>query len=65
MKRLDELEVKLFDTGVLRAEEATDVPAISKIVPPKLETRLRSSEPCHKCCRARAYENRGRTYWID
>ena len=40
--RLDELEVELFDTGGLRTDEATNVPAISIFVPPNLETRLGS-----------------------
>ena len=39
-ERLDEMEVKLFDTGVLKKEETTNEPAISTFVPPKLETRL-------------------------
>ena len=37
---LDELEVELFDTGVLKKEETTNEPAISTFVPPNLETRL-------------------------
>ena len=41
-QRLDELEVELFDTGALRTEEATNVPAVSTFVPSNLETRLRS-----------------------
>ena len=56
-KRLDEMEVELFDTGVLKKEEKAYEPAISTFVPPNLETRLgtipalttyrpqRSSEP--------------------
>ena len=39
-ERLDMLEVELFDTGVLRVEEARNEPAISTFVPPNLETRL-------------------------
>ena len=39
---LDELEVELFETGVLRTEEATNVPAISPFVPSNLEIRLES-----------------------
>ena len=39
-EQLDELEVELFDTGVLKTEEATN---ISTFVPPNLETRLGSS----------------------
>ena len=34
--RLDELEIEVFDTGVLRTEEATNVQAISTFVPPNL-----------------------------
>ena len=56
-ERLDEMEVELFDTGVLKKEETPNKPAISTFVPPNLETRLeavpavtiyrpqRSSEP--------------------
>ena len=39
-ERLDEMEVKLFDTGVLKKDETTNEPAISTFVPPNLETRL-------------------------
>ena len=39
-ERLDELEVELFDTGVLKKEETTNEPAISTFVPSNLETRL-------------------------
>ena len=42
-EQLDELEVELFDTGVLKTEVATNIPAISTFVPPNLETRLGSS----------------------
>ena len=41
-ERLEELEFELFDTGVLRVEEATNEPAILTFVPPNLETRLGS-----------------------
>ena len=41
-ERLDELEVELFDTGVLRVEEATNESAIPTIVPHNLVTRLAS-----------------------
>ena len=40
--QLDELEVKIFDLGVLRVEEAVNEPAISTFVPPNLETSLGS-----------------------
>ena len=39
-ERLDEKEVELFDTGVLKKEEISNEPAISSFVPPNLETRL-------------------------
>ena len=39
-EQLDELEIELFDTGVLRTEETTNEPAILFFVPPNLETRL-------------------------
>ena len=39
-ERLDEMEVKLFDTGVLKKEETLNEPTISTFVPPNLETRL-------------------------
>ena len=40
-ERLDELEVELFDTGVLREEEgASSETVITTFVPPSLETRL-------------------------
>ena len=41
-EQIEELEVELFDTGALRTEEATNVPAISTFAPPNHETRLRS-----------------------
>ena len=39
-ERLDEMEVELFDTGVLQKEETTNEPAVSTFVSPNLETRL-------------------------
>ena len=39
-ERLDEMEVEIFDTGVLKKEETSNKPAISTFVPPNLETRL-------------------------
>ena len=39
-ERLDELEVELFDTGVLKEEEASKEPTITIFVPPNLEIRL-------------------------
>ena len=59
-KRLDELEVELFDTGKLKEEEASKEPTITTSVPPNLERRLgavpaltiykpqSSSEPGHR-----------------
>ena len=38
-ERLDEMEVALFDTGVLKKQETTNEPAISTFVPPNLDTR--------------------------
>ena len=43
-ERLDEMEVELFWTGVLKKEENTNEPAISAFVPPNLETRLGRSQ---------------------
>ena len=39
-ERLDELEVELFDTGVLTEEGASNETVITTLVPPNLETRL-------------------------
>ena len=39
-ERLDEMEVELFDTGVLKKEETSNKPPISTFVPPNLEKRL-------------------------
>ena len=39
-ERLDEMEVELHDTGVLKKEETTNEPALSTFVPPYLEKRL-------------------------
>ena len=39
-ERLDELEVELFDTGVLTEEGALNEPVITTFVPPSLETRF-------------------------
>ena len=36
-ERLDETEVELFDTGVLKEEGASDEPTITTFVPPNLE----------------------------
>ena len=33
-ERLGEMEVELFDTGVLKKEETTNEPALSTFVPP-------------------------------
>ena len=60
LERLDELEVELFDTGVLKEEGASNEPTITTFVPPNLETRMgavpavtiykpqSSSEPGHR-----------------
>ena len=59
-ERLDELEVELFDIGVLKEEGVSNEPTITTFVPPNLETRLgavpavtickpqSSSEPRHR-----------------
>ena len=59
-ERLDELEVELFDTGLLKEEGVSNEPTITTFAPPNLETRLRavpavtiykpqsSSEPGHR-----------------
>ena len=59
-ERLDELEVELFDTGVLKEEGTASDAVITTFVPPSLETRLgtvpavtnyrqqSSSEPCQR-----------------
>ena len=39
-EQLDELEKELFDTGVLKEEEASKEPTITTFVPPNLEKRL-------------------------
>ena len=39
-ERLDEMEVELLDTGVLKKEETSNKPAISTFVPPNLEKSL-------------------------
>ena len=33
-ERLDEMDVELFDTGVLKKDETTNEPALSTFVPP-------------------------------
>ena len=44
-ERLDEMEVELFDMGVLNEEEASKEPTITTFVPPNLETRLGAVPP--------------------
>ena len=39
-ERLDELEVEIFDTGVLKEEGASNETVITTFLPPSLETRL-------------------------
>ena len=39
-ERMDELEVELFGTGLLKEEGASNEPTITTLVPPNLETRL-------------------------
>ena len=59
-EQLDDLEIKIFDTGLLRVEEATNVPAISTFV--HLETHWDQSQQCHRCRRAPVSKGRGQTY---
>ena len=59
-RAINELEVELFDTGVLKEEEASKEPTITTFVPPNLQKRLEavpavtiykpqsSSEPGHR-----------------
>ena len=42
--RLDEMEVELFDTGLLKKEETTNEPAISTFVPPNFVPGQRTDE---------------------
>ena len=44
-ERLDEMEVELFDTKVLKKEETANEPAISTFVPPNLETPMGTVPP--------------------
>ena len=39
-EQVDEMEVELFDTGLVKKEETTNEQAISTFEPPNLETRL-------------------------
>ena len=64
-EREDCLEVDLYDTGALRTEEVSNVPATSTFVLTNLETRLGSVHPCLNFNRARVSKNRGQMYWID
>ena len=65
-ERLDEMEVELFDTGVLKKEETSNKPAISTFVPPNLETRL-GAVPAVTIYRRKALASQGkeRTFKID
>ena len=55
-ERLDELEVELFDTGVLRREETAN---------DNLETRLGSVPAVPQGPQSSSERGKQRTYWID
>ena len=56
--------VDLFDTGELRKEETTNEPAVSTLVPPNLETRLKTV-PAITYRQQRSSEPGQRTYVQD
>ena len=64
-ERLDELEAKLFDRGMLRREETANKPAMSNFVPPNLETRLGSVPAVQQVQQSSSESGKERTYWID
>ena len=53
-EELGEMEVELFDAGVLKKEETSNEPAISTFVPPSLETRL-GRVPAVTTCRPQSF----------
>ena len=57
-ERLDELEVELFDTGVLKEEKASKEPIITTFVPPNLETRL-GAVPAVTICKPQSSSETG------
>ena len=65
-ERLDELEVELFDTGLLKEEGASNEPTITTFVPPNLETRLEAGTSLRKkrCCAFRARIRQTSGVWI-
>ena len=64
-EQLDELEVELFDTGVLKEEESSNEPTITTFVPPNLETRL-EAVPAVTICKPQSSSEPGhRTYVRD
>ena len=64
-ERLDELEVEIFDTGVLRREETANEPVISTFVPPILETGRGSVTAVPQVPQTSSETGKERTYWID
>ena len=65
-ERLDELEVELFDTGVLKEEGASSETVITTFVPPNLEKRLVRSRPSRIIdSTAPANQVKGRMFKID
>ena len=48
-ERLDEMEVELIDTGVLKKEETSNKPAISTFVTPNLEKSLANQGKKRTC----------------
>ena len=56
--RLDELEVELFDTGVLKEEGASNEPVVITFVHPNLETRL-GTVPAVTNCRQKSSSEPG------
>ena len=64
-EQLDELEIEFFDTGVLRTEEVTKVPAISTFVTPNVETRLGSVTAVSQVLQSSSERDRDLIKWID
>ena len=64
-ERLVEMEVELFDTGVLNKKETTNEPAISTFVPPNLETRLGTVPAVTYRRKALASHGKRQMYRID
>ena len=58
-ERLDEMEVELFDTGVMKKGETANEPAISTFVLPSLETSL-GTVPAVRPTSRKALASRGK-----